>query len=181
MIEANPTNRISASTVKAEIRRVQSTNDSNLYQPLQQHSSRNPPNQYPPQLFPNIPSVPLQGGDNRASSYLTSSQHQYQQLPSVPFRCIKDLHEEVVDVRTASFHPQDPVLACGLENSKIVLLREQQSSNWMKIRPYLSCSNEITMLKWNVSDLFSTSCNNNSNKDNAETYPIFIFTKGQWN
>ena len=57
-------------------------------------------------------------------------------------------------VRCASFHPIEPVLACGLEDGRTVLLKGSHHSvsfpNW-KIEREFAGKHEIALLQWNVS------------------------------
>lgn len=57
-------------------------------------------------------------------------------------------------VRCVNFHPTDPVLACGLQDGRVVLLKGSDHSisfpHWI-IERELGGKKEISLLQWNVS------------------------------
>jgi transducin (beta)-like 1 len=62
---------------------------------------------------------------------------------------------ELHDVRSASFHPIDPVLACGLFKGGLVFLRGSSHTtsleNWEIERQHVLYDRTVLFIKWNVS------------------------------
>lgn len=154
MIEHNPADRIFASQVRAELVLIK-----NGLEPKPDIGYRPLPNQFS-QLSPPLTSSPVLTSNGliiqpQQPYLMTDASLSGQRLPSeISFCRIRDIHDEVVNVTSASFHPRDPVLACGLRSGKVLILHDPQSSNvgWKKAEPRLFCESKVAMLQWNVRD-----------------------------
>jgi transducin (beta)-like 1 len=72
----------------------------------------------------------------------------------------KEMRRGLIDVRSASFHPNDPVLACGLFHGGVIFLRGSSHTtsfeNWDIEPTHYPHERAILFIQWNVSSSLKT-------------------------